>query len=197
MRSSNRRVRSDRGAVLVEYALVLTLLLVGSLGVIELLGEKSDEEVNRQADCISTRPPPPGCQPRSVTTLPPTSIPPTSVVTTAPPPEVTATATFVNGRIEDQVDGIWDAVIEVLFETDAEPASPYGGATVRARVTIVAPSNPNPFFIDCLTEADGTCELRFTTPAPGITELRIEYETTDGFVGTVTAAGLPLTFMHT
>ena len=70
------------------------------------------------------------------------------------------------------------------------PATPFGGATVRVRVTITAPANPTPptpFFIECVTTAPGgLCELRFTTPAPGVTALRFDFETLEGFAGIVT-----------
>lgn len=193
---SREQKSNDRGAVLVEYALVLVLLLVGALGTIELLDQKSKQEVNHQADCISTRPPPPGCQPRTVTTLPPPIVPPTSAPTTTPPPGATGTASFLNGRIEDLPGGTWDAIVDASFQVDTDPVTPYGGATVRVRVTITAPANPTPFFIDCMTALDGTCELRFTTPAPGVTELSFEFETVEGFAGTVTTVGLPLTYTH-
>jgi len=181
----------DRGAVLVEYALVLGLLLVGSFGTIQVLEQRSDDEVNRQADCISTRPPPPSCQPRTVTTLPPSSVPPT---TTTTQPQVAGTLTFLTPRIEDlsPPDGRWDAIVDVSLQADGPPPSPFPGATVRVKVTITAPANPTPFFKDCVTAPDGMCELRFTTPAPGVTEVTFEFETVEGFPGTVTTAGLPL-----
>jgi hypothetical protein len=194
--SRRRRLGADRGAVLVEYAVVLSLLLVSSFGVIQLLDDKSRAEVNHQADCISTRPPPPSCQPRTVTTLPPSSIPPTSASTIAPPTGTSGTASVSNARIEDQAGGIWDAVTDVLFQTDGDPAIPYAGATVRVRVTITAPPNPTPFFVDCVTGADGTCELRFTTPGPGVTGITFDFETVEGFTGTVSSTGFPIVYTH-
>jgi hypothetical protein len=185
----------DRGAVLVEYALVLGLLLVGSFGTIQVLEQRSDDEVNHQADCISTRPPPPSCQPRTVTTPPPTIVPP---ITTTTQPQITAKVTFLNPRTEDlsPPDGRWDAVVDASLQVDGPPPSPFAGAIVRVKATIVTPANPTPFFIDCVTALDGTCELRFTTPAPGVTELTFEFETVEVFTGTVTPVGLPWTYTH-
>jgi Flp pilus assembly pilin Flp len=101
--------RSDGGATLVEYALIVALVVVASFGAIQFLTNQSEAEVATQADCVSTRPPPPSCQPRAVTTAPPASSPstPTSTIpadtttttesttttttttTTAPPPATT------------------------------------------------------------------------------------------------------------
>ena len=194
-RRARTRQRWDRGAVLIEYALVLFLLLVGSVGTIELLDRESRKEVNHQADCIATRPPPESCQPRPVTTADP-SDPPTSPDTVAPPPDFTGAVSFTNGRIEDQPGGIWDAIVDVSLQVDGEQATPYGGATVRVRVTITAPPTPTPFFIDCLTAADGTCELRFTTPFPGVTGMNLAFEAVESFDGTVSPTGLPLDYSH-
>lgn len=60
------RSRDERGATLVEYALVLALLIGGIWGAIELLGRQGKAEVVNQAECVSMRPPPATCQPRSV-----------------------------------------------------------------------------------------------------------------------------------
>lgn len=63
-----RRSPTERGATLVEYALVVALLVVGAIGAIQFLQREGSAEVAAQADCVSTRPPPPSCQIRAVTT---------------------------------------------------------------------------------------------------------------------------------
>ena len=71
--------------------------------------------------------------------------------------------------------------------------SRWRAATVRARVTITQPLNPTPFFVECVTAPDGKCQLRFTTPAPGVTQVRMDFETVEGYAGGVTATGFPRT----
>lgn len=198
-RSRAKRMRADRGAVIVEYALVLALVLVPSFCTIQQLDKSSRTEVNHQANCIATRPPPPSCQPRSVTTLPPGWVIPTSTTTTQPPSTPSGTLSFLNPAVEDLPGGTWDAIVFASFQVAGDPVTPGVGATVRVRVTITAPANPTPFFIECVTTAPGgLCELRFTTPAPGVTALRFDFETLEGFDGIVTVnpAALPPPYTH-
>lgn len=53
--------RGDRGAVLVEYALVVALVAtVGAIGL-AAVGERAISVVQRQAVCMTSRPAPPAC----------------------------------------------------------------------------------------------------------------------------------------
>jgi Flp pilus assembly pilin Flp len=85
--------RSDGGATLVEYALIVALVVAASSGAIQFLTDQSEAEVATQADCVSTRPPPPSCQPRAVTTAPPASSPSTPTNPTSTIPADTTTTT--------------------------------------------------------------------------------------------------------
>jgi hypothetical protein len=58
----------DRGATMVEYALVVALIVSVSATAIQGLTDASEDEVANEMDCVSTRPPPPSCQLRSVAT---------------------------------------------------------------------------------------------------------------------------------
>ncbi len=64
------RARKTRelGATLVEYALVVSLLLVVSVGAIQGLEDNTEAEVANDFDCVSDRPPPPSCQRFALTT---------------------------------------------------------------------------------------------------------------------------------
>ena len=84
--------RRDRGATLVEYALILALVVVGAVASIQFLTNQSEAEVANQADCVSTRPPPPSCQARAVTTST-TAVPPETTTTLAPETTTTTEAT--------------------------------------------------------------------------------------------------------
>ncbi len=73
--------RSDPGATLVEYALVLVALVVGLLVVLASLEDQSRAEVTNEFDCISDRPPPVSCQKRPITTTTASTITATTVTT--------------------------------------------------------------------------------------------------------------------
>lgn len=168
-----RRLRGDRGASLVEYALVFVFIAVGSLGVASYLTTNGDIEINNQADCVSRRPPPPSCQVRAVTPTtatttvgvtttiaPETTTTTTTTTTTAPPPttvapDPSATQVTVQGRPGPAVD----AEFEVLSGTE-----PVNGATVRVRFDAITPNGPFSFEGACVTDATGTCFLPFDSP---------------------------------
>lgn len=89
----------------MEYALVLTVLVVGLIGIFEGLESGTKQEVANEFDCVSERPPPPSCQKRAVTTTTATTIvattttvdpaTTTSTSTTTAPPATTTTSTTV------------------------------------------------------------------------------------------------------
>lgn len=76
----------DRGAALVEYALVASLILVVLVGVIGRIQDSSGDELSDRASAIghpSETVPPPG--PSTTTTEPPPPTVPPATTTTAPP----------------------------------------------------------------------------------------------------------------
>jgi Flp pilus assembly pilin Flp len=84
------RVRRELGATLVEYSLILAVVVVGAIGAISYLADRGSAEVADQADCVSTRPPPPSCIRASVTTV--TTVTPPSTSTTEAPTTTTTTS---------------------------------------------------------------------------------------------------------
>jgi hypothetical protein len=152
---------------MVEYALVVALIVSVSATAIQGLTDASEDEVANEMDCVSTRPPPPSCQLRSVatTTTDPSattssSIPPTTTssttTTTAPPPSImtwSGVATVVGTQ--------WMAEATPVITQDGQPVE---GATVRVRVSITNPFLPITEEISCVTDSSGTCVLSYTVP---------------------------------
>jgi len=61
-RDAQPRLRRDVGATLAEYALIFSLLIVGSVAAVEFLSAEAGEQIDNNADCVSKRPPPVECQ---------------------------------------------------------------------------------------------------------------------------------------
>jgi Flp pilus assembly pilin Flp len=162
--------RSDRGATLVEYALIVALVVVASFGAIQFLTTQSEAEVATQADCVSTRPPPPSCQSRAVTdsttstisadtttttesTTTTTTTTTTSTTTTTPPattpPSYELSLTTTTGRAGASQN--WSATVSPVV-TNASNGI-VGG--VEVRFTWAAGSNSGQGI--CVTGADGSC----------------------------------------
>jgi Flp pilus assembly pilin Flp len=57
-----RRWNGDIGATVVEYALLLSLLVGGSLTALTTMVDPAVSSVQRQAVCAEQRPAPSGCQ---------------------------------------------------------------------------------------------------------------------------------------
>ena len=172
--SAIRGSAASRGATLVEYALVFSLLVVATLGSIEYLEGKAGDEIDNQADCVSTRPAPAECGfapvPSDVSFPdpgynPPTSAPPvagsipTFDASVAPGPQHALTA---NGW------EIWRTVkLELPTNTDPPTApTPLAGVWVTAEVRQADPADPTVWLpdrhqIQCQTDATGQCELRW------------------------------------
>ncbi len=156
------RREPDRGATLVEYALVLTLLVVVSIAAIQSLDSAARDEVANQEECVSSRPPPATCQTLILTTST-TVVPPSTTATTQPPPPPPVNAaTYENTRSE--VSGSsWAAITTIVLTSDGAPLP---DVFVRYRAQLITPPGPT-FFVSCVTGADGRCELRFEVPDIG------------------------------
>jgi Flp pilus assembly pilin Flp len=99
MRARLRR-SVDRGAALVEYAIVASLVVVVLIGVVGRLQDSSGDELSERASSIghpSETVPPPG--PSTTTTLAPPPTPTTASTTTLPPynPTFTVSCTGPGG----------------------------------------------------------------------------------------------------
>jgi hypothetical protein len=182
------RTQPSRGATLVEYGLVFSLLVVVSLGALGFLNDSASNEIENQAVCVSDRPPPTDqladdrCRfapvPTNVTAPDPNVVPPT----TAPPnpnPDVYAIAA---GPTDQDVDGAWTVIqpvsltLEVWQDPPAGP-QPAAGIRIRARIQMRDPVSgenlPDPGFTDCVTDSDGECTLEYTVPFPDVAQVTL------------------------
>jgi hypothetical protein len=147
---------------MVEYALVLVLFVLAGVASIKFLERVSGEEVDNQANCIETRPPPVSCQILAVTTT--TTAPPdpstTSTTVALPPPLQLG---FVNSQAvaDPSAPAGWYAELEVEV-SDTE--GPIEGSSVRVGLLVTNPAGSQPFYSNCLTLADGRCSVRFDPP---------------------------------
>jgi Flp pilus assembly pilin Flp len=166
--------RSDRGATLVEYALVFSLVAVVSIGAIEFLQAQSEEEIDNQADCVSDRPPPSGCSfapvPSDVSFPDPGYSPPTSA-----PPNAEDIPTFAIGVGSDTVTGTaWgiDLPVSLVKSVSADPPvpdEPVPGVRIRAEIRLQDPLDPSADLAlvgntECTTDAAGECTLHYDVP---------------------------------
>lgn len=180
--SDRRRRAGARGATLVEYALVFSLLVVAALGAIEFLETQSSREINNQADCVSNRPPPSGCNfadvPADVTFPDPGFSPPTS----APPnPADVPTLTLETGS-HDTTTG-WAVLLPVVLDrptnTDPPlPPEPVAGVRVRAEIRLRDPADATRDldergYTDCVTGPDGRCTLRYDVPYEDVNNVKM------------------------
>lgn len=177
MRRHPRSLR-DRGAGLVEYALAVALIVSASLGAIQYLEDQTADEVDNQASCLSTRPPPPTDQcvqsdlvrdgganqaPGGANSGGGSPIqenatlgPPTVNVVAAPP--------------------LYEVTLTVDLMDDAN--QPLEGVVMTALVTITQSSASSRigefFYVDCVTDAAGRCQFEFDSRFPTVTEVSID-----------------------
>ncbi|MEZ5144366.1 MAG: hypothetical protein R2726_17895 [Acidimicrobiales bacterium] len=155
------------GATLVEYALVLSLLVVGGLGAAAYLTTGARNEVANQADCISSRPPPTNCQIPVVSTTTSTSIAPTSSSSSTTPPPGAATW--------DTAASTWNRttnVVTVRMDVRTAGGVAVPEATITLRYTVV-PSGRT-FYGTCISDTAGTCATTWNVPFTDATQIRID-----------------------
>ncbi|HET8896066.1 MAG TPA: hypothetical protein VFN04_02255 [Protaetiibacter sp.] len=176
---SPRRIFAERGATLVEYALVFALLAVASLGAVEFLQRQSENEINNQAECVSNRPPPTGdCAfapvPSDVSFPDPGFSPPTS----APPnPDTVPSITLNPTPEQDNPPLPWQVRRSVTLTQSVTadpplPDEPVAGVRIRGLIRVTDPlSPPNVLYtfpVECTTAADGTCTLAYNVDDPNV-----------------------------
>lgn len=165
------RGRAERGATLVEYVLIVAAVVGLGLLAIRFLTSEGSAEVASQADCVSTRPPPPSCI-RPVLTTTTTVVAPSTSTTEAPtttttaPPTTTTTTTAPSST-----------TTAAPTTSTTAPARQWGGdASFDNNVERVYPSGPNGqwyFRVDInLNDARGyndsnvVVEVRYTITDP-------------------------------
>ncbi len=170
----DRRARRDTGVALVEYALVLGLFVIGSLGAIQFLEDETANEVDSQADCISERPPPSSCQPAAATPLdgtgggaggdPGGGDPGPTEVAAFQPTTVTATRGAAPKYTVD--------VDLTIFDDMAQPLE---GELISAQVRITQSTVPGRlgqiYYASCSTDASGKCTMSFDSRYNDVTQV--------------------------
>lgn len=151
-----KRLRSDAGATLVEYALLVALILVVSIGAISALEDRADERAGSTAGRIgapgdaayygggttggstggsTTGPPPP----------PPSTVTVSSITSTPPP-------------TNDGSKWVASATITVV-----DGATPLVGVIVTGSWTIEGPGGGSPTTATCPTGITGACAVQFNS----------------------------------
>ena len=172
--------RGARGASLTEYALALVVLVVGSIGVFQTLEDNTADEVDKQANCISQRPPPLSCQPAALVPLGGGGgggvggdpgggvIAPTRTGTIAPP----------TGEITRDAGPVYDVRVDLALTDDSEvPPAPAPDTFINGRVTLVS-ANPTTngqfYYVSCTTDTDGECSMTFDSRFADVTQLKFD-----------------------
>ncbi|QGG95699.1 TadE family protein [Actinomarinicola tropica] len=177
-----RGTDASRGATLVEYALVFSLLVVLAIGAVEFLNAQSDAEINNQADCVSDRPPPGDCGfapvPSDVTFPDPGYSPPTSA-----PPNAADVPTLTLGIGDHDTSTGWAVLLPVTLERPSNtdpptPPEPVAGVRIRAEIRLRDPADATRDldergYTDCVTGADGSCTLRYDVPYTDVDNVKL------------------------
>jgi Flp pilus assembly pilin Flp len=152
------RFKGTVGAALVEYALIVALIVVPTIGAASYLTTQAKTQTVNQANCISTRPPPASCQIRAITTTTST-VPASTTTTTAPPPTSSTTAPPAGTAAWNVAASTFNSgtrVITLNLTVKANPGNtPVAGAIVIFRMTIT-PGGQS-FAASCTSDASGVC----------------------------------------
>ena len=172
--------RGSRAVALVEYALVLGVLVVGSLGAIEALEDDAADEVDKQAECISERPPPVTCQPAANTPLGPGG----GGVGGDPgggDPGPTESVNFGPGTLTATrgADPIYDVEITVTLLDDSAPLPlPLEDEVITAKVTYTGSTFPGRIgkftYVTCVSNGVGVCTFSFDSGFDDVTALTFQ-----------------------
>jgi Flp pilus assembly pilin Flp len=173
--------RGERAATLVEYALVVSVLLVGSLAAIRGMEDSTRAEVANDFDCVSDRPPPPSCQRHPLTTTTTTTTPPPTTPPTPVPDPALNTAEWTAPAYVRSCASPLACTFQVYtwsfsagFRLLDSNGSPIAARSVTIQLWDSTPPGPERELrqVDCTTDADGACSVSATgttflsTPGP-------------------------------
>lgn len=158
--------------------MVLSLVVLASLGVARSVQDKSATEVDQQADCISTRPPPVSCQPTALAGAGgggPVQGGPGGGGGT--PSSVAADITLASGpTATNGAGGTYDVALGVTLKDAA--SNPLPDQVITAQVTISQSSVPSRvgqfFYVECTTNGAGLCNFGVNSRYPDVNELSID-----------------------
>jgi Flp pilus assembly pilin Flp len=162
----------QRGATGVEYALLVSLVVVIAVSSLDYIENANSDQVREQADCVETRPPPVACQLSAVTTTsssapsssssssstPPTPpvVPSEGTVTPPAPPTVTDTGSSWEFRLDLEVTAPASGGGGTTTSSLGGPDPGVAGATIKIRFTV--PGYPQ-FNYECITDLAGQCSV--------------------------------------
>lgn len=169
---------AERGAALLEYALIMSLIVVATIGATNFLEDETGREVDNQADCISTRPPPPSCQAAPLSSAgggggsggsgggSGGGSPVVETATLGPSQPVTATPAGTRFAVIASVD---------LFDSSGDPL-PDVVMTAKISVTVSSvPSRVGQFsYYDCVTNGAGRCTFSFDSEHPDVDQITFD-----------------------
>lgn len=163
------KLHNDRAATGVEYALLIAVFASVGIGASKYLTDNANRQVSNQADCVSTRPPPPSCQVRALSGTTTTTNPATTTTTTTTPPPPAAATWNVT---KTAVGGYPTVNISVTLRSGTNPVP---GATIQFNITYYAPGLSAPGYrtqpATCVTNASGVCTVSFQSPFNDTTKM--------------------------
>lgn len=173
--------RRERGAVAVEYALAVSLVVVASLGSIDSLEDSTRDEYQNSADGIEGLPgndgyggggapasttPPPTTSTTTVDSGPTTTVPVTTTTVDEEGPSTTTTSTVASQSTVSSmsdvsvatVGGKWTAKVAIEVR-DSVSEGPIQGAAVTVSMSA---ANGSTTTRSCTTGPDGVCTASWT-----------------------------------
>jgi Flp pilus assembly pilin Flp len=180
--------RREKGATLVEYALIVALVVGVSIAGLNVLTSSASNEVASTADCVSKRPQPASCTTSATdptttvasvpassttTTAPPpatttTTAPPTTT-TTAPPTTTTAaptTTTTAAPTWKGRVNSFSASVSSGVVSASVDLSAPAGGSDKHLVVQFTFEfSDGSSGTATCKTNGSGQCTATYGTPS--------------------------------
>lgn len=138
-----RLVACQRGATLPEYALVVALFAVVTMGAIGQIDSNAGTYYDSTSSQIGTPP---------TTIPPPPAVPPTP---SEPPPPLTVTVSSMVGTAASCSGNCWTA--SILITVRDSTMTPFAGATVTGSWNPAGLSTNG-----CTTAANGTCTVTIT-----------------------------------
>ena len=157
-RWSGGRRRSERGAVAVEYALGISLIVLALIGSIEALNDWSAEELDDRSSSIGS----PDLDETGNPAPPPSTQPPTSDPNPPPPPESVITVSLDEDT--DRQGQEWSASVTATALDELPRVRE--SVLVQAQWTSTAPGFV-PVTIQCTTNLNGDCTMTIRSLSRG------------------------------
>jgi Flp pilus assembly pilin Flp len=150
--------RREKGATLVEYALIVALVVGVSIAGLNVLTSSASNEVASTADCVSKRP-----QPASCTT---SATDPTTTVASVPASSTTTTTTTAAPTWKGRVNSFSASVSSGVVSASVDLSAPAGGSDKNLVVQFTFEfSDGSSGTATCKTNSSGQCTATYGTPS--------------------------------